>query len=52
MAGCVGSEVTIGAEAGFVVGAASGFGAFKNGMKFTFPRVKSFLKSWIDWFIA
>ncbi len=29
-----------------------GFSSLRNGMKFTAPRLKSFLKSRIDWFIA
>jgi hypothetical protein len=34
-----------------IVGAA-GFGAVKNGIKLTVPKLKSFLKSYMDWFIA
>lgn len=34
-----------------IVGAAE-FGAVKNGIKLTVPKLKSFLKSQIDWLIA
>ncbi len=34
------------------IGGASEFGSVKKGTKITVPKLKSFLKSWIVWFIA
>ena len=34
------------------IAGAFGFSSLRNGTKLTMPRLKSFLKSRIDWFIA
>jgi len=42
----------VGGNGGLVRGSASVLGSLRKGTKFTVPRLKSFLLSRMDWFIA